>query len=75
MRHSGLSPHFFRNVKYNLGENLQKRFIMFILSLKWMQSRQARVPGMEGIPSLDRSDGQFGLWIILGCGNCDQEMD
>ena len=39
-----------------------------ILSLKWMQRRQAGVPGMEWNPSLEKSvNGQGGLsWVSLG---------
>jgi len=47
-----------------MGENLEKKNynVFLILNLKWMQSRQAGVPGREGNPSLDKSNhGQFGF--------------
>lgn len=54
---------------------MEKIYNMFLIfRLKWMQSRQLGVPGMERNSNLEWSDdGQFGyLWVILGFGSCDQ---
>lgn len=70
VRNAGLSLHFYKNIKFKKGKNLEKKTkktkkdfnISLILSLKCMQSRPAGVSGVEGPPSLDESaDGQLVL--------------
>lgn len=65
VRNTGPSLNFYKNVKFNKGENLEKEDfnISLILSLKCMQSRPAGVAGVEDIP----------VWmkVLRAFGSCE----